>query len=179
MHVTKPKKCAPISIVNRPAERPRCRLPAGQRVFVFSDASFASCPLTLRSQSGSAVYFRGVLIAYKTQRQSVVTHSTCASEFVACADTLSFVEALEPQLQLFDGGVGSARPLLNSVFVDNQSAIRIARNDVLSQASKHVKLRHIRVSEEHKRIFFAPTKMQEADAFTKSLGEAIFAMMCV
>jgi hypothetical protein len=147
-----------------------------KKVFVFSDASFASCPLTLKSQTGSCVYYRGVLICYKSGRQTVLSHSTCASEYIACSDTLSFLTEVEPHLNLFDAPPVGTMEHLIPVFVDNQSAIRISRNDVLNNASKHLKLRHMRVTEASKRLFFCGTKEQEADSFTKSLGEEIFAM---
>jgi hypothetical protein len=150
-----------------------------RRVFVFSDASFASCPLSLRSQTGSCVYFRGALIAYKTNKQTIITHSTCASEYVAASDTVQFVEQIEPHLRLFDPVEVGVSQLDIPVFVDNESAIRIARSDVLGNASKHLKLRFIRVSEQQKKLFFVGTKDQQADAFTKSLGESIFGMMCL
>ena len=147
------------------------------RVFVFSDASFATCPLTLRSQTGSCIYYRGVLVAYKSSRQKLVTHSTCASEFVAASDTLQFLSSLDQYLHLFDAPEVGESQLLAPLFVDNQSAIRIARADVLNQSSKHLKLRHMKVTDEQKRLFFVGTKDQQADSFTKSLGEAIFGMM--
>ena len=81
-------------------------------------------------------------------------------------------------------GLGESRRVLCLVgislfplFCDNQSAIRIARGNVLTNASKHLKLRHIRVPQKQKQLFFCDTKSQQADAFTKSLGEAIYGMM--
>jgi hypothetical protein len=147
------------------------------KVFAFGDASFATCPLTLKSQTGVCIYYRGVLIHYKSMRQTINTFSTCASEFVACADTHTFLETIEPQLRLFDPPEIGHPQFLFSVFCDNQSAIRIARGDVLTNASKHLKLRHIRVSQKNKQLFFCDTHSMQADAFTKSLGEAIFGMM--
>ena len=169
-------KSAEFGTVSREAEQ------FSKNIFIFSDASFASCPLTLKSQTGSCIYFRGVLIAYKTSRQTVISHSTCASEFIACSDTLTFCEKLEDQLNLFENckpSVFQSKRKLLPVFVDNQSAIRISRADVLNNSSKHLKLRYLKVTEQQKRLFFVPTKAQEADAFTKSLGEAIFAMFAV
>lgn len=148
-----------------------------KRLFVFSDASFATCPLTLRSQTGSCIYYRGVLIAYKSSRQKLVTHSTCASEFVAASDTLEFAASLDQYIHLFDVPEVGQPQLLAPLFVDNQSAIRIARADVLNNSSKHLKLRHMKVTDEQKRLFFVGTKDQQADCLTKSLGEAIFGMM--
>ena len=93
------------------------------KCFVFSDASFATCPITLRSQSGVCVYFRGALVAYKTMRQKLITHSTCESEYCAAADALTFLDSLEDTLHLFDPPEipGTLQPTI-PLFVDNQSA---------------------------------------------------------
>ena len=147
------------------------------KICVFSGASFCNCPLTLRSQTGSAIYYRGCLIAYKTSRQTIITHSTMASEYVACSDTLTFLETLEPHLRLFEAQEIGHPQLDFPVFVDNTSAIRVARGDTMSNGSKHLKLRHVRVSEKQKQLFFCDTRSQEADSFTKSLGEAIYGML--
>jgi hypothetical protein len=90
------------------------------------------------------------------------------------------MENLEGYFRIFDSPPhpGMTEPLI-PVFVDNGSALRIARGDVLANASKHLKLRHLRVSEKQEQLFFCGTKLQQADAMTKSLGEAIFGMICV
>ena len=51
------------------------------------------------------------------------------------------------------------------------------RATVMTNASKHLKLRWVRVSEREKQLFFCTTKDQEAANFTKSLGEKIFGMI--
>ena len=103
---------------------------------------------------------------------------TMAPEYVACSDTLSFLESLEPHLRLFEAQEIGYPQLGFPVFVDNTSAIRVARGGTMSNgSSKHPKLRHARVSEKQKQLFFCDTKSQQADAFTKSLGEAIFGML--
>ena len=131
--------------------------------------------------SGEQIYFRGTLIAYKTQRQSVklcTVRAKVSLWHVVIRLVLSKLWNLI-SICLMVGGIGAAPPSRPGVCVDNQSAIRIARNEVIAQGSKHVKLRHIRVTEQQRRLFFVPTNLQEADAFTKSLGEAIFAMMAL
>ena len=119
-------------------------------------------------------------MAYSTKRQTIITHSTCASEYVAASDTISFLELMEDQLKMFDPPPvpgTSESEILYPIFVDNESAIRVARNTVVNSASKHLKLRHIEVTEKQKQLLFVGTKHQEADAFTKSLGEEIYSMM--
>ena len=146
-------------------------------VVLFGDASFATCPVTLRSQSGIAIYFKGCIVSYRTKRQSIITKSTMAAEFVAASDCLDHAEELEPHLRLFDPPEVGIPQLEYPLMCDNTSAIRVARNDVLNNASKHLKIKHMAVSDQHRRIFYVPTNYQEGDAFTKSLSEAVYGMM--
>lgn len=150
------------------------------KVYCFSDASFATCPLTLRSQTGICVYFKGALIAYKSMRQTIITHSTCESEYCAASDALTFLRSLEDTIHMFDPPLipGQEQPLI-PLFSDNQSAIRVARAKVLGTASKHLKLRWMKVTEQEKRLFFCTTTEQEADALTKSIGQSIFGMLAI
>ena len=99
-------------------------------------------------------------MAYKTNRQTMVTRSTCASEYVACADTMSFLEGIEPHLRLFAAPEIGCPQLDIAIFVDKQSANRIPRGKALTNASKYLKLRHPRVSEAERRLFFCGTKDQ-------------------
>ena len=143
-----------------------------KKIFLFSDASFASCPVSLRSQTGLAVFYRGVLVAYKTMRQGVLTHCTMHSEFVACSDLQDYLVNLDPYLRLFDP------PEIDPAqFVDNEPALRVARGTVLNNASKHLKLRYMKVGQAQRKLFYCPTGDQQGDPFTKSLGEQIYSMM--
>ena len=134
---------------------------------IFSDASFATEPYSLRSRTGTSIYFRGALIAWRTKAQSLNTFSTCESEYVAVNDSLEFASGI-PAMEIFGNRDCP-------IFCDNQSAITVANSDVVARASKHVKLRWMRVSEEANRIRFVGTKDQQADALTKT-GVTIYGM---
>jgi hypothetical protein len=70
---------------------------------------------------------------------------------------------------------------LTSLWCDNQSAIKLAKDPVQHQRSKHIelhmhfirKLIHDQVIE----VLFFPTEDQVADIFTKSLTEAKFSKL--
>jgi hypothetical protein len=131
---------------------------------LFSDASFASCSLSMRSISGSICYYRGTPVAWKSQRQTVRAYSTAESEYIACSDTLVF----ELGIGFRDFLGAHAPPLL---WVDNTSAITIAgqAEDQVRPKNRHFALRLHRVRDEQRRLVFVPTNLQRADPLTKNL----------
>ena len=142
---------------------------------LFSDASFANCLKTMRSTSGSIIYYRGTPIAWKTQRQGVRAYSTAESEYIASSDTIALSETsdfldfyrpipsrvLEESFGLTPEGDDAI------LWVDNQSAITISKSDELKPKSRHYALRYLRVKDYAEKIVFCPTHLQKADALTK------------
>ena len=67
------------------------------------------------------------------------------------------------------------------LWCDNQSAIKIAKDPIQHQQSKHIKLHmhFIRklIHDQVIKVLFCPTKDQVADIFTKSLTEAKFSKL--
>ena len=142
---------------------------------VFSDASFANCSVTLKSTSGSIVYFKGTPIWWRTQRQTIRTYSTTEAEWVAASDTIVATEQLG-----FQGffQTGAEMSLTDSpVFVDNSSAIMLAKKSKeeskLQKKSKHFLLRYHRVADENRRLAFCPTGLQKADSLTKLVSSNV------
>ena len=139
---------------------------------LFSDASFASCAVTLRSTSGAILYYRGTPILWRTAKQSVRAYSTSEAEYVAASDALVATQAIgfssffEP-LQSAAGETGAHSDNC-PVWVDSQSAISVAKTPEVRPRSRHYALRLHRVRDEHRRIFFVPTHLKKADALTKT-----------
>lgn len=129
---------------------------------LFSDASFASCCVTLRSTSGMILYMRGTPVIWKTARQTVRSYSTSESEFIAASDAL-VLELSAGFKTFFDPIPDEITPL----WVDNQSAISVSKSHVIKEKSRHYALRHMRVRDASKRIFYCPTNLQKADGLTK------------
>ena len=134
---------------------------------LFSDASYASCFLTLRSTSGGIVYFRSFPICWRTKRQTVTCFSTSESEYVACSDVI--VLGMENRfLNFFNRGDEVVDHDTDEViWVDNQSAVAVAKADEVRPRSRHYALRWTRVREEGRKIQFCPTRLQKADGLTK------------
>jgi hypothetical protein len=129
----------------------------------FSDASFASCFISMKSESGSIIYFLGCPILWKGGRQSVRTNSTFEAEYVAASDTLTVGEGID-----FRGFFGE-NPADN-IWLDNLSAVIVSTTPSERERpkSRHVALRYMKVGDAADRIRFCPTQHQKADCLTKS-----------
>ena len=130
---------------------------------VFSDASFASCFITMKSVSGSIIYYRACPIAWKCARQTIRTGNTFESEYVAASDTIKVLESLD-----FRGFFGDCPD--DQLWLDNQSAVTVAKTATAKERpkSRHIALRYMKVSEVGDKIRFCPTQHQKADVLTKS-----------
>ena len=68
-----------------------------------------------------------------------------------------------------------------SVYVDNQAAILISKNDVYHDRTKHIDIRYHYVRDMVKsglfKVEWVPTDQQLADGMTKGLGSTIFTNM--
>ena len=53
------------------------------------------------------------------------------------------------------------------LWVDNASAIQVAKSDDVKPRSRHYALRYLRVKDEARRIHFCPTGPMKADGLTK------------
>lgn len=64
------------------------------------------------------------------------------------------------------------------VYVDNQSAIKIAENDIEHYRTKHIDIKYKFVTDEinqnNIKLKWVPSNNQKADIFTKNLGFPLF-----
>ncbi|CAD7943975.1 unnamed protein product [Amoebophrya sp. A120] len=148
-------------------------LPAGDRLphsNTFGDASFASDSVTMRSVSGTVVYYRSVPIMWKSSRQTVRAYSTSEAEHIAASDSLVVTEGAS-FLEFFN-----PHPLSDEIdfrlWCDNTSAISVANAKETRPKSRHYALRWWRVKDAAKRLCFCPTHLQRADALTKQATRA-------
>ena len=121
------------------------------------------------------MYWRGMPIIWRSQRQSVRSYSTCEAEFIAASDTIvlsetndfmSFFKLLPQKIAESNHGVS---PSLEDaiLWVDNQSAIIAAQSKDTKPKSRHYALRYHRVRDSASKIVFCPTTLMKADALTK------------
>ena len=129
----------------------------------FSDADFAGCSVSLRSSSGSILFFRGTPVAWSSRRQTLRALSTCEAEYIALFDTI--------QLSLGQGYLEwfSNNGQLPNLFCDNQSSITVAKSELPTKKTKHFLLRWHLVKDYAKDIAFVPTGINAADPLTKPM----------
>jgi hypothetical protein len=129
----------------------------------FTDSDFAGDSVTLKSTSGGILYFKGTPIAWSAKMQQIRALSTCEAEYVAAFDAIKMCRS-QGYLDLFFEEDGF--PLL---FCDNQSAIALSKNNIVTKRSKHMHLRYHTVKDYVKSLCFCPSLLNRADPFTKPL----------
>lgn len=139
----------------------------------FTDADYAGCTESRKSRSGFVFLLNDGPISWSSQRQSIVALSTAEAEYVALANGAKeaiWLCKMLNELQIEHTTV----PL----FVDNQSAIKLAENAEFHKRSKHIDVRFHFVRDLVKRqdieIKFVKSKDQLADIFTKPLSKQQF-----
>tara|TARA_B100000586_G_scaffold243223_1_gene197521 strand:- start:2 stop:718 length:717 start_codon:yes stop_codon:yes gene_type:complete len=129
----------------------------------FTDSDFAGCSVTLRSTSGSILYYRGTPIVWSSKRQTVRAASTCEAEYVALYDVIR----LSQNQGFLDWFLHEKE--LPLIFSDNKSALDLAKSSVVTKRSKHMNLRYHLVRDHFKDLCYCPTDINKADPLTKPL----------
>ena len=136
----------------------------------FSNADFANDVETGRSVTGYVFVMSGGDITWSSQRQKLVTLSTTEAEYVAAATTARELVWLRKLLSEIE------RPcaLPTVLYVDNQGAIKLARNAEFHKRTKHIDVKYhfLREKQESEELSvqFISTDLQKADMFTKALS---------
>lgn len=115
-------------------------------------------------------YYAGVLIGWRTARQSSIARSSAEAEITtipeACNEIMC-IEQLTKDLYVYDG-----QPTL--VMEDNQACIAIAASTRIRGRAKHIAIRfaHVREAVESKlmTLKYCPSEEMVADGMSKPLG---------
>lgn len=144
------------------------------KLIVFCDADFAGNIETRRSTSGYLFKMGNNIIAWGSQRQRVVALSTAEAEYIAAAQGLKELIWLQRLLVEITGDIHEKTKLL----LDNQSAIKIIKNNEMHGRSKHIDIRFHFIREKYQAGYFdieyICSKEQLADIFTKPLSRERF-----
>lgn len=136
---------------------------------IFSDADWATCPMTRRSLSGYCVLLVNSLISWKCTKQNIVARSSAESEYRSMAYAVCEATWLYNLLKELHFSMPTPLPL----YCDNTSAISIVENLVLHERKKHIELDVHLVREKVKAGFVQPLYLstidQPADLLTKAL----------
>ncbi|XP_071738725.1 uncharacterized mitochondrial protein AtMg00810-like [Rutidosis leptorrhynchoides] len=140
----------------------------------YSDSDWAGDKDDRKSTSGFVFYMGDTAFTWSSKKQPIVTLSTCEAEFVAatsCTCHAIWLRKLLNELKFFQ-----KEP--TEIYVDNKSAIALAKNPVFHDRSKHIdtKYHYIRecVTNKEVQIKYAKSLDQVADIFTKPLKHETF-----
>lgn len=134
----------------------------------YSDADHGGDETTGRSTTGVVCLYAGGAVSWLSQRQSSVAISTTEAEIVAASEAAKELVWLK---RLYEEVIElKSIPILN---VDNEAAIRLARNPEFHRRTKHIRIRHFFVRElvleEEIEVGKITTTLQAADLMTKPL----------
>lgn len=142
----------------------------------YVDADHQGCIDTRRSTTGWVVMYRGGLIAWKSKRQTCISHSTAESELMALDDSVRDMEWERRGFEALGELTVSAQP--TSIFVDNKAAVDLSKNRTSHDSTKHIHSRYLYVREliQNKvvSVTHIPGSENPADIFTKPLAKEVF-----
>lgn len=145
------------------------------RLIGYSDADYANDVETRKSTTGYCIYFGGAPIAWRCQRQPIITLSTTEAEYVAGCELVK--EILPIRQQLIElGQISEQEP--TTIFIDNQSTVRIASNEAGQNRTKHIDIREKWLTEQTAKkkitVEHISGDEQAADILTKPLYKTKF-----
>jgi hypothetical protein len=143
----------------------------------FINSDWAGDPDDQKSTAGYVFSLGSGPVTWAYKKQQAITLSSAEEEYQASVNASQ--EALWLRQILLEFGFQHQH--LTSLWCDNLSAIKIAKDPVQHQHSKHIelhmhfikKLIHDQIIE----LLFCPTEDQVADIFTKSITEAKFSKL--
>lgn len=147
----------------------------GKKLEIFCDSDWAGDRVDRRSFSGYVVLLAGGAVSWSSKKQRTTALSTVEAEYFsmchAAKEALWYQNFLQEILD---------EHFLNTpqnIFVDNQGAISLAKNQVTSERNKHIELRHFflreKVEEKLLTFTYVPSKLNASDMLTKSVTRTI------
>ena len=144
-----------------------------RKIEVFTDADWAGSIVDRRSTTGYCTFVWGNLVTRRSKKQSVVARSSAEAEFRAMAHKICegmWLRRLLRELHTTTGQI--------NMFCDNQATIKIARNPVHHDRTKHVEIDRHFIKEKLDagivNLLYTPTRTQIADVLTKALPRTSF-----
>ena len=146
----------------------------------YSDSDWAGDLDNRHSTTGYIIKLNGNTISWRTKKQNKVALSSCEAEYYAmasCIQELIWMRQFLHELLKYDPRYHKDCININ-LYVDNQSAIQLSKNDMHHDRSKHIELRYHFIREEIKfnniHVTYIDTANQLADILTKGLSKIIF-----
>jgi len=134
----------------------------------FTDADWAEDVDNRKSTGGYIFLLTGGAVSWRSKQQNSVARSSTEAEYIAASDAAAeivWAHRLLKELDTHDGN-------LTKLFIDNESAMKLAKNAVYHARTKHIDVDHhfiryhigVEVS-----AHYVPSADNVADMFTKSL----------
>lgn len=115
-------------------------------------------------------------ISWSSKKEFVVVLSSCGAEYIAASMSACqavWIDTLIQELKMKEAG-----PI--ELFVDNKSAINLAKHPVAHGRCKHIEKFHFlreQVNKEKLKLSYCKTEFQAADVFTKTFKGERFKML--
>ncbi|KAI0494866.1 hypothetical protein KFK09_025012 [Dendrobium nobile] len=143
----------------------------------YSDADWASDPVTRKSTSGYCTFLGNTLISWAVKKQTTVSRSSTESEYRAL--TAATTDTIWLKRLLTDFQAPHDQPI--DLYCDNTSAIALANNPVFHARTKHIETDHRFLRENiinnHIRLLPIKTVDQITDLLTKPLSTTRFKLL--
>ena len=140
----------------------------------YSDSDWAGNKDDGRSTTGFLFFLGNNAFTWSSKKQPIVTLSSCEAEYVAATSCVCHAIWLRSMLKELHMEQEDAY----EIYVDNKSAINLAKNLVYHDRSKHINTRYhfIRecIARKDVRVIHTRSEDQVADIFTKPLNENDF-----
>jgi len=134
----------------------------------YFDSSWLGNPMDRCSTYGLAIIWNGSPLLWKLKRHSMITMSTCESEYLAGTELIRDLSWIRNILI----GLNLSPPLPITVFGDNENANSITTTGV-KHRTRHIEARYYYITEKVKDgmivVKYLPTKEMIANIFTKAL----------
>ncbi|XP_040078229.1 secreted RxLR effector protein 161-like [Ixodes scapularis] len=152
----------------------------GKCVQVFCDADRASDKADRKSFNGYVLTLAGAAISWSSRKQQSTALSTVEAEYMTMCPATKEVMWLENFMKQL--GVDEFLQEPQVLLVDNQGAIVLAKNQVTSERSKHIDLKHFflreKVEEGKLQLQYNKSSSNSADLFTKALNGRLTLKHC-
>jgi Reverse transcriptase (RNA-dependent DNA polymerase)/gag-polypeptide of LTR copia-type/GAG-pre-integrase domain len=137
---------------------------------IYCDADWAGDPSDRKSISGYTAILSGAAISWSSKKQATVSLSSTEAEYIAAARAAQ--EATWIHTFLSEIGHPLKKPI--TLYVDNQSAIKLIQNPVAHDRTKHIDIKYHFIRDAQAReiikVEYCPTNDQVADVLTKPLS---------